>query len=135
MFVIVLGLFACVHAKTLLHGLTLLFSLCCSCPRVIVVHCPFTPGAVIAWDLVASGERVRTIPLKQDDTLPARLAGSGLTATAHLLLLGNRLVCDLGTALKTVGRGIDCSLMWCCRVPYVIVSCILYPGVFCCRVL
>lgn len=59
-------------------------------------------ATLTAWDLLAKGERLRTISL-QDASVPVALsAAAGSSSTNRLLLDGRRVVCDLGRLVKAV---------------------------------
>lgn len=61
--------------------------------------------ALCVWDLLARGEHLRTIPLT-DDKIPVAMrfdVGSAVnTLTNHLVLDGDRVVCDLGHLVKVL---------------------------------
>ena len=60
-------------------------------------------GALTAWDLIAFGERLRSIPLIDDrvPVWPLTTAAASATTT-HLILDRNNVVCNYGPLIKTV---------------------------------
>ena len=59
-------------------------------------------GALVAWDLATGGERLRTIPLTDDEVAVENVECSAVNTANHLILCDNTIVCDLGRNVKSI---------------------------------
>ena len=87
------------HSSSILitanEGLLSHQSRCSACHRNLV-------GSLVAWDLTAGSERLRTIPLTSEDVAIELAESSCVSTASHLILHGNRVTCDFGRNVKSV---------------------------------